>query len=179
LGFLRTVVGSQNQNILLTLYRSLILPIIDFCSPVWFVYRKNHINNLETIQRRATRFILGQRRGEQSYGERLKQLNLMNLNNRRKYLSICFACSCISNCSNFKFSHWVVNSRHTEKLLFNIHVTPKTDSFKYTIVVNFPHLWAALPESVRDNFVLYPHGKNFKKQLKVYFNQKSIEELDS
>ena len=30
LGFLRTVVGNQNQNILLTLYRSLVLPIIDF-----------------------------------------------------------------------------------------------------------------------------------------------------
>ena len=63
LGFLRTVVGNQNQNILFTLYRSLVLPIIDSCSPVWFVYRKNHINNLETIQRRATRFILGQKKG--------------------------------------------------------------------------------------------------------------------
>ena len=97
LGFLRTVVGNQNQNILLTLYRSLVLPIIDFCSPVWLVYSKNHINNLETIQRRATRFILGQKRGDQSYRERLKQLNLMDLNNRRKYLSTCFACSCIYN----------------------------------------------------------------------------------
>ena len=57
LGFLRTVVGNPNQNNLLILYRSLVLSIIDFCSPVWLVYRKNHINNLETIQRRATRFI--------------------------------------------------------------------------------------------------------------------------
>ena len=55
LGYLRTIVGNQNQNILLTLYRSLVLPIIDFRSPVWLVYRKNHINDLETIQRRATR----------------------------------------------------------------------------------------------------------------------------
>ena len=31
LGFLRTVVGNQNKNILLTLYRFLVLPIIDFC----------------------------------------------------------------------------------------------------------------------------------------------------
>ena len=63
IGFLKTVVGKQNPNILLTLYRSLVLPVIDFCSPVWFVYRKNHINNLELIQRHATRFILGQKRG--------------------------------------------------------------------------------------------------------------------
>ena len=128
LGFLRTVVGNQNQNILLTLYRSLVLPIIDFVHR--FGLCKNHINNLETIQRRATRFILGQKRGDQSYGERLKQLNLMDLNNRRKYLSTCFACSCISNTtSSFVFSNWSVNSRHPDTLLFNDHITPKTDSF--------------------------------------------------
>jgi len=40
MGFLRTVVGSQKPNILLTLYRSLVLPIIDFCSPVWYVHQK-------------------------------------------------------------------------------------------------------------------------------------------
>ena len=121
LGSLRTVVGNQNQNILLTLYRSIVLPIIDFCSPVWLVLRKNHINNLETIQRRATRFILGQKRVVQSCGECLKQLNLMDLNNRRKYLSTCFACSCISNTtSSFVFSNWSVNSRHPDTLLLTI-----------------------------------------------------------
>ena len=180
LGFLRTVVGNQNQNILLTLYRSLVLPIIDFCSPVWFVYRKNHINNLETIQRRATRFILGQKRGDQSYGERLKQLNLMDLNNRRKYLSTCFACSCISNTcstSSFVFSNWSVNSRHPDVLLFNDHITPKTDSFKFTIAANFPRMWAELPDSVRDNFILYSMS-SFKKHLKSHFTEISYVELE-
>ena len=178
LGFLRTVVGNQNQNILLTLYRSLVLPIIDFCSPVWLVYRKNHINNLETIQRRATRFILGQKKGDQSYGERLKQLNLMDLNNRRKYLSTCFACSCISNTtSSFVFSNWSVNSRHPDTLLFNDHITPKTDSFKFTIVANFPRMWAELPDSVRDNFILYSM-LSFKKHLKSHFTEISYVELE-
>ena len=50
LGFLRTVVGNQNQNISLALNRSLVLPIIEFCSPVWLVYRKNHINNLKLFR---------------------------------------------------------------------------------------------------------------------------------
>ena len=179
LGFLRTVVGNQNQNILLTLYRSLVLPIIDFCSPVWFVYRKNHISTLETIQRRATRFILGQRRGDQSYGERLKQLNIMDLNNRRKYLSICFACTCILNCNSFGFSSWSVNTRHSENLVFSHNITPKTDSFKFTIVVNFPRLWAGLPNSVKDHFILYMGTKSFKKHLKNYLVYNSIEEQDS
>ena len=178
LGFLRTVVGNQNQNILFTLYRSLVLPIIDSCSPVWFVYRKNHINNLETIQRRATRFILGQKRGDHSYGERLKQLNLMDLNNRRKYLSTCFACSCISNTtSSFVFSNWSVNSCHPDALLFNDHITPKTDSFKFTIAANFPRMWAELPDSVRDNFILYSMS-SFKKHLQSHFTEISYVQLE-
>ena len=140
LGFLRAVVGNQNQNILLTLSCSLVLPNIEFCSPVWLVYRKNHINNLETIQRPATRFILGQKRGgDRSYGEHLKQLYLMDLNNRWKYLSICFACSCISNTSPFVFSNWSINSRHPDT--FNDHITPKTYSFKFTVAANFPGLY--------------------------------------
>ena len=76
LGFLRTDVGNQNQTILLTLYRSLVLPIIDFCSLVWLVYRKNHINNLETIRRCATRFILGQKGGTNPMGSVLNSLLL-------------------------------------------------------------------------------------------------------
>ena len=63
----------------------------------------------------------------------------MDLNSRRKYLSTCFACSCISNTtSSFVFSNWSVNSRHPDALLFNDHITPKTDSFKFTIAANFP-----------------------------------------
>ena len=178
IGFLRTVVGKQNPNILLTLYRSLVLPVIDFCSPVWFVYRKNHINNLELIQRRASRFILGQRRGDQSYRERLQQLNLMDLNNRRNYLSICFACQCILNSHVFHLSSWIVNTRHLDNLLFNNHITPKTDSFKYTINVNFPRLWNALPVSMRDHFILHINMRPFKSQLKKHFIEMTMQELE-
>ena len=92
----------------------------------------------------------------------------MDLNNRRKYLSTCFACSCISNTtSSFVFSNWSVNSRHPDALLFNDHITPKTDSFKFTIAANFPRMWAELPDSVRDNFILYSMSSFKKNILKV------------
>lgn len=149
------VVGNQNQNILFTLYCSLILSIIDFCSPVWYLYRKNHINNIELIQRRASRFILHQRRGDQSYTESLRQLILMDLRNRRKFLSISFACRCLLNSSSFIFSQWSVNTRHSQNLLFKDQITSKTDCYKFTIAANFPRMWAELPDSVRDNFNLY------------------------
>ena len=101
----------------------------------------------------------------------------MDLNNRRKYLSTCFACSCISNTtSSFVFSNWSVNSRHPDALLFNDHITPKTDSFKFTIAANFLRMWAELPDSVRDNFILYSMS-SFKKHLKIHFTEISYVEL--
>ena len=102
----------------------------------------------------------------------------MNLANRRKYLSVCFACSCFLNSSSFTFSNWSVNIRHPNKLLFNDHITPKTDSFKYTIAANFPRMWAELPEPVRDNFIMYTNKSSFKKHLKKHLTEISYEELE-
>jgi len=101
----------------------------------------------------------------------------MDLSNRRKYLSICFACNCILNSDVFCFSNWTINVRHSDNLLFNDHITPKTDSFKYTISANFPRLWAALPISVRDKFLLN-NMSSFKCHLKKHLYQMSIEELE-
>ena len=155
LGFLRTVVGKQNQNILLTLYRSLVLPIIDFSSPVWFVYQKNHIKNLETIQRRATRFILGQKRGDQSYGERLKQLKLMDLNNRRKYLSICFTCSCILNSSSFVFGNWSVNTRHLQSWFLMTTSRQKQTVLSILLLPTSPACGLSFPSQSGIIFIMY------------------------
>ena len=81
----------------------------------------------------------------------------MDLNNRRKYFFVLLvsSCSCILNTSSFLFSNWFVNSRHPDTFLFNDHIsTPKTDSFKFTVVANFPRMWAELQDSVGDNFIL-------------------------
>ena len=83
--------------VLLKLNQTLILPILDYCSPVWNVHKNCNVEKLEQIQHRATMMILCQRRGEQQYQDRLKTLNLTTLKTRRSYLSVSFACSCLIN----------------------------------------------------------------------------------
>ena len=63
LGFIRVVAGVKNPYVLLKLYQTLILPILDYCSPVWNVHKNCNVEKLEQIQHRATRMILCQRRG--------------------------------------------------------------------------------------------------------------------
>ena len=86
LGFIRVVVGVKYPYVLLKLYQTLILPILDYSSPVWNVYKNCNVEKLEQIQQRATRMILCQHRGEQQYQDRLKTLNLTTLKTRRSYL---------------------------------------------------------------------------------------------
>ena len=76
IGFTRVVAGNKNSHVLL---KGFVLPIIDYCSPVWNVHKKCNVDKLEQVQRRATRMILCQRRGEQSYEDRLKTLNSLLL----------------------------------------------------------------------------------------------------
>ena len=66
---------------MLTLYKTLVRPLLDYCSPVWSPYRKNDIMKIEKIQKRYTKMIEGCK--SLSYGERLERLSLTTLEVRR------------------------------------------------------------------------------------------------
>ena len=63
--------GKYNPEVSLHLYKTLVLPTLEYCSPVWWVHKRKHIDILEGIQRRACRMILRQIYLEQSYLDRL------------------------------------------------------------------------------------------------------------
>ena len=71
----------KKKHIMLPLYKSIIRPILDYCSPVWNPYLKKDIQALEKVQRRFTRMIEGFK--ELSYEQRLGKLHLMTLEMRR------------------------------------------------------------------------------------------------
>ena len=79
IGLIRMIVGNCNPEVALHLYKSLVLPTLEYCSPVWWVHKRKHIDILEGIQRRASRMILRQRYMEQSYLDRVKPSIPMHL----------------------------------------------------------------------------------------------------
>ena len=80
IGIIRRNFTNFDKNVLLNLYKSLVRPHLDYAVQVWKPYLKKDINLMESVQRRMTRLIPGMK--EKTYEERLKELNLMSLEQR-------------------------------------------------------------------------------------------------
>ena len=64
------------------LYKTLVRPILEYCSTIWFPLHKQEALEIEKVQRRATKLVPGLRNLD--YSDRLKQLNIPTLYYRRK-----------------------------------------------------------------------------------------------
>ena len=73
---------------LLTLFTSLIRPIVEYCSVVWDPSKITDISLLESIQRSATAKISSL--AHLNYWERIKELNLFSLQRRRERYTIMY-----------------------------------------------------------------------------------------
>ena len=66
-------------------YKQFVLPILEYCAPIWDAYHQKYIRQIEMVQHRAARFVLGKpwRRCERdSITNMLNQLNLTTLGKR-------------------------------------------------------------------------------------------------
>ncbi|XP_048853901.1 uncharacterized protein LOC125721830 isoform X1 [Brienomyrus brachyistius] len=81
LGYISRCVEYKSREVMLRLYNSLVRPHLEYCVQVWSPYLKKDIVALEKVERRATKMIPGLR--GMSYEERLLELNLFSLKQRR------------------------------------------------------------------------------------------------
>ena len=75
----RTCPLLTNTKVRRSLYLSLVKCHLDYATQVWSPALTSLKIKIENVQRRATRWILKQRKGEQSYKERLVTLKLLPL----------------------------------------------------------------------------------------------------
>ena len=81
LGMINRTIVYKSKEVLLKLYKSLVRPHVEYCTPVWSpCYQKDKIL-IEKVQHRFTRMIPGF--SKLPYSERLKRLGLWSLEERR------------------------------------------------------------------------------------------------
>ena len=80
---------------MLTLLKTLVIPIIDYASIVWSPYKRKDITQIEKIQRNFTKRLLNM--SEMTYYERLKHLKLYSLERRRERYEIIYTFKILKN----------------------------------------------------------------------------------
>ena len=77
LGMIKRTITYKHQTILLDLYKTLVRPYLEYCTPAWSPHYRKDIQLLEKVQHRFTRMISNVK--HLSYDERLKVLGLWTL----------------------------------------------------------------------------------------------------
>ena len=86
---------SRNEELMMTLWKSLVLPILDYCSQLWSPSKTGQIQEIEDIQKSFTRKIHSMNRG--NYWERLTSLKLYSLERRRERYRILYVWKILQN----------------------------------------------------------------------------------
>jgi hypothetical protein len=89
LGFIRRQLGKCSQEVKLKAYTALVRPHLEYASCAWDPHVETQINQIEMVQHRAVRFILGQHSRLDSVTEMLSTLKLNTLEFRRKNARLC------------------------------------------------------------------------------------------
>jgi hypothetical protein len=81
IALLRNAKGFVSQEVLVTMYNSLVLPYFNYCSTAWHDNNSSHINNLNKLQKRAARVITSSDYSIRSVQISLKPFKAINQNN--------------------------------------------------------------------------------------------------
>ena len=81
-GMIRRTFSYVDNDIFLKTYKVFVRPILEYCQEAWSPFLQKDIDDLENVQRRATKIIPSL--SDLSYEERLEKLGLFKLSDRRK-----------------------------------------------------------------------------------------------
>ena len=96
LGMIRRTITYRSPDILLPLYKTLVRPLVEYCTPACCPHYSKDKALLENIQHRFTRMIPGY--SQLDYNTRLNRLKLWTLEERRNRADLIELSKCINAC---------------------------------------------------------------------------------
>ena len=137
-------------------FKNYVLPILMYASPIWNPSCVRNKTMLEDVQRRFTKRLTGYR--NKSYDQRLHDLKVMSLENRRPYADMLFTYKCIHKLFDCAMSDMglFLSHGHTRRyethLLQQHHGNVKAASM---LKNRLPRTWNSLPLSITHCNSLY------------------------
>ena len=160
---------SRSAELMLTLWKSMVIPILDYCSQLWSPSKIGEIQQIEEIQKSFTRKIKSSNRAD--YWERLKKFDLYSLQRRRERYRIIYVWKILEglvpNLSGRSELQRKSSLRFGTMCSIPSRVTSATSRIQTlrdgSFVFNGPRLFNALPAHIRN---LTEIGTlSFKKEL--------------
>ena len=149
-GWIFCAFRSRSPEVLLTLYKALVRPILEYCCLVWYPTKIGDIQAVENVQRAFTRKIQGMK--DLDYWQRLEALDLMSLQRRRQRYELIHVWKTykglVPNCVGMEFQ------------IGRLGVQAKTQKYPYwadtkrasqlynSFSFRAPQLWNRLPREV-------------------------------
>ena len=156
-GWVLRVFRTRERCAMLTLFRAMVLPHLEYCCQLWSPVALGKVRRLEAVQRSFTVKINGM--SNLSYWERLKSLGIYSLERRRERYLIIYIYKIINNVvPNFQSDKFgiklTVNDRHGRTCIIPPINTRALASVSSLVESSFPirgpRLFNALPANVRN-----------------------------
>ena len=165
-GMIRRTFTYIDKDILLRTYKVFVRPILEYCQQVWAPYLKKDIDELENVQRRATKLIHDLK--DLPYEERLAKLGLYKLSDRRLRGDMIFL---------YKIFHGLTNLDPLKLFIMDTYGSTRGHQFKlkqqrcnsdirrYFYSQRVAGSWNNLPEHIvlSDNLKLFK--RNYDKHI--------------
>ena len=147
LGMLRRNLSSCSPKVKETAYYALVRPGVEYASPCWSPHEKQHINRIESINRSAARFVLGNYSTYSSVTAMKSSLGWDSLEHRRTVESLAVIYKSLNNITYLQFpDSWQyadarTRSNHPFKFRY-IHA--KSNVYKFSFFPRVIPLWNSL-----------------------------------
>ena len=159
-----SVFHTRSPTIMLTLYKSMVRCLVEYCCPLWNPLKISDIQELESVQKAFTARISGMR--DLHYWDRLVHLSLMSLQRRRERFIILHMWKILngktSNDLNIQFvsrprlgNHAVIPSKR------RVSSAANQTLYDNSFAVQGPKLWNAIPYHLN----VIQDLQHFKNQL--------------
>ena len=150
IGLIKRTFTFIDKDMFLVLYKAYVRPHLEYCQQAFYPYHQKDINQLEGVQRRATKLVKALH--DLPYEDRLKELSLYSLTQRRArgdmltVFKIIHGLIDIDMTKLFQFSEGSKTRGHNYKL--KIPKPFKTDVRKYSFSQRIVLPWNNLTNSI-------------------------------
>ena len=169
-GWVLRTFSTRVMYTMITLFKSIILPRLEYGSQLWSPHLQHMINNIERVQRTFTKYITGMY--DLSYEERLKALSLYSLQRRRDRYMIIYIWKIIESLvPNLQPKITLTSSTRRGRLCCKENVprgrqgTLMFNSFRWQAI----RLFNSLPSSIRN--ISRVNVKVFKAKLDSFLSK--------